>query len=65
MKYLVVIEETNTKEFKVEASSPENAQKLAVEKYYNGEFVLDPGECQFRRMSVSAPNEEGSEWVEF
>lgn len=50
MKYAIVIEETNTKDFTVEANSPADAYEMAESKYESGEFVLDPDNCYFRQM---------------
>ena len=65
MKYTITIEETVAKDFEVEADSAEEAYKIAERKYKAGEFVLDPGECQFRQIAVTAPNDEATEWKEF
>ena len=48
MKYQITIEETVAKDFWVEANSPEKAYEITARKYETGEFVLDPGDCQFR-----------------
>ena len=65
MKYTITIEETVAKDFEVEANDAEEAYKIAEQKYNSGEFVLDPGECQFRQIAVTAPNDEATEWREF
>ena len=65
MKYTITIEETVAKDFEIEADSAEEAYEMAEQKYNSGEFVLDPGECQFRQMAVTAPNDEATEWKEF
>lgn len=44
MEYYVTITETVAKDFKVIADSKEEAEQLARKKYYNSEFVLEPGE---------------------
>lgn len=64
MKYTITIEETRTKDFDVEADSAEEAYETAEQKYKSGEFVLDPGECQFRQMAIANPSEESTEWRE-
>ena len=65
MKYTITIEETVAKDFEVEADSAEEAYETAEQKYKSGEFVLDPGECQFRQIAITAPNDEITEWREF
>lgn len=65
MKYTITIEETVAKDFEVEANSAEEAYETAEQKYKDGEFVLDPGECQFRQIAITAPNDEATEWREF
>lgn len=64
MKYTITIEETCTKDFDIEADSAEKAYKIVEHKYKSGEFVLDPGECQFRQMTITNPSEESTEWRE-
>ena len=65
MKYTITIEETNAKNFEIEAESAEEAYEIAERKYKSGEFVLDPGECQFRQIAITKPNNEATEWREF
>lgn len=65
MKYTITIEETVTKDFEIEANGAGEAYETAERKYKSGEFVLDPGECQFRQIAVTAPNDEATEWKEF
>lgn len=65
MKYTITIEETATKDFEVEANSADEAYEMAEQKYKSGEFVLDPGECQFKQIAVTKPSEETTEWREF
>lgn len=65
MKYTITIEETVAKDFEVEADSAEEAYEAAKQKYNNGEFVLDPGECQFRQIAITKPSNECTEWQEF
>ena len=64
MKYPITIEETVAKDFDIEADSAEEAYETAEQKYKSGEFVLDPGECQFRQMAITNPSEESTEWRE-
>lgn len=65
MKYKVAIEETVVGEFEVEADSPGEALELAEERYRKGQYVLEPGEVQFRQMSIVGPESEATEWKEF
>lgn len=64
MKYTITIEETVTKDFEVEANGAEEAYETAEQKYKSGEFVLGPGECQFRQIAITAPSDEATEWRE-
>lgn len=64
-KYTIVIEETAVKEFEVYAGNSEEAMRIAEKKYKNGEFILDPGEVQFKQMCISKPENEVTEWSEF
>ena len=65
MKYTITIEETVAKDFEIEAESAEEAYKMTEQKYKSGEFVLDPGECQFRQITITNPSSESTEWREF
>lgn len=64
-KYTIAIEETVVEEFEVEAIDFGDALNIAAEKYRNGEFVLSPGEAQFKQMTIVAPKSEVTEWNEF
>ena len=55
--YAVVIEETLSQTFLVEAKSPEEAAELARARYRSGTYVLEPGEPTDVRLCVE--NEEG------
>ena len=66
MIYSITIEETISQEFKINASSMEEAMNTAEEKYNSGEFILAPGALVAKQMC--AENESGtevSEWIEF
>ena len=65
MKYTITIEEAVAKDFEIEANSAEEAYETAERKYKSGEFVLDPGECQFKQIAITAPSNEATEWQEF
>ena len=65
MKYTITIEETVAKDFEVEANDAEEAYETAEWKYKSGEFVLDPGKCQFKQITITAPSNETTEWRKF
>lgn len=65
MKYTITIEETNAKDFEIEAESAEEAYGIAEQKYKSGEFVLDPGKCQFKQIAITSSSKEATEWREF
>lgn len=64
-KFIIAIEETVTEEFEIIAENAEKAMRIAEKKYKSGEFVLSPGETQFKQMSIINPEDEATEWVEF
>lgn len=65
MKYTITIEETNAKDFEIEAENAEGAYEIAEQNYRSGEFILDPGERQFKQIAITAPSNEATEWREF
>ncbi len=65
MKYIVNIEEIVNSEYEVEANSQKEALALAKEKYYNGEFVNQPGNITFKQIAVAKENKNFREWKEF
>lgn len=62
-KFIIAIEETVVQEFEVMAEDSIEALEIAEEKYHKGEFVLEPGEVQFRQMA--SVGDEPTEWMEF
>lgn len=64
-KFIVAIEETVVDEFEVIAEDAEEAMRIAEEKYNDCEFILCPGNLQFKQMSIIKPEDEVTEWVEF
>lgn len=62
-KFIIAIEETVVEEFEVMAENSIEALEIAEQKYYNGEFVLEPGEVQFRQMA--SVGDEPTGWREF
>lgn len=65
MKYTITIEEIVTKDFEIEANSANEAYETAEQKYKSGEYILDPGECQFRQIAITKPSDEATKWREF
>lgn len=55
-KYQIIIEETIADDFAVVASSPDEARSIAERKYRSGEFVIEDGEVQTRRIAVNNDN---------
>ncbi len=64
-KYKITIEEIVVDEFEVFADSSEDAMRIAEEKYANGDFVLSPGEVQYKQMAINEPEDEATEFVGF
>jgi hypothetical protein len=65
MKFKIAIEETISQEFEVEADNQQQALEKAKQNYYNGSFVLEPGEVQCKQMAVVNDNNNEAEWLEF
>ena len=59
-KFCIVIEETVSEKFEVEAENQDDAIKKAVEKYRNVEFILSPGNLESKKISA-----DNDEWIEF
>lgn len=57
MEYIITVEETVCENFRIEASSPEEARYIAEKAYKNEDIVLAPGECIDVRFTVHE-NEE-------
>ncbi len=51
--YQIVIEETVVDDFTVKADTPDEARRKAEQKYKSGEFVLESGEVQRKRIAVN------------
>lgn len=64
-KYSVVIEETISQEFEVDAESKDDAISKAIEKYQSGEFVLSPGNLESKKILIVDENSEFDDWIEF
>ena len=52
MRYTVLVEEVVSQEFAVEASSPEEALRVAENQYRKGEIVLEPGNLEQVSMKI-------------
>ena len=63
-KYRVIIEETVSEEFELEADSEKDAISKAVDAYKNGEFVLESGNFEYAQLKVTDENEKCSDWIE-
>jgi len=65
-EFEVTIEETVDEVFFVKAHDMEEAGDIAIEKYEDGEFVLEPGDLTGKQMMVYDPEtEESTSWFEF
>lgn len=64
-KYRVVIEETVSETFEVEAASPEDAVSAAIREYNAGNFVVGSDNVEQRQISVVDDDGELTDWVEF
>jgi hypothetical protein len=64
--FIVTIEEMVSKDFVVEATDYDEAEKIAEEKYNCGEFVLNPGNLVCKQMSIKDLSDNTEcEWFEF
>lgn len=61
--YRVVIEETVSDEFEIEADSEEDAIDRAISEYNEGNFVVGPN-VTFRQISI-VEDDEFKNWIEF
>lgn len=52
MRYTVLVEEVVSQEFAMEASSPEEALRLAKDQYSKGKIVLEPGNLEQVSMKI-------------
>lgn len=63
---VTISEETIAQSFEIEITDGENdacAIDKAIQQYRKGELVLEPGEVQFRQVSLSEPYLR--DWIEF
>lgn len=64
--YKVTIEETVSQSFDVYADTSKDALQIAMEKYNNGEFVLEPGNLVNKQMCIEDTSTAShTEWMEF
>lgn len=65
--FKIIIEEHISQEFEVEASSMEEAEEIAKQKYYDGEFVVDNCNAPTAQLMYVEDEETGehTEWEEF
>ena len=62
----ITIEEMVTKTFLVEAQDDNEAMLVAIEKYKNGDFILEPGNLVCKQMEIhDIKNDTYTEWFEF
>ena len=64
-KYRVVIEETVSEEFEIEANSEEDAVSRAIQEYEAGNFVVGSDNVECRRISVVDKDGELTDWIMF
>lgn len=66
MIFSVTIEELVSQNFKINASSIEEAMSIAKEEYNCGNFVLAPGTLIAKQMqAINEDSTEITEWTEF
>ena len=64
-KYRVVIEETVSETFEVEATSKEEAVSKAIQGYNTGNFIVGSGNVECKQISVVGEDGELSDWITF
>lgn len=64
-KYHVIIEETISETFEIEAASQEDAVSAAIREYNAGNFVVGSDNVEHRQISVVDDDGELTDWVEF
>ena len=64
MKYEVIIEETISQKFVVEADSVESALEISKQNYKSGKFVLDQADVSHKQIACVGANEH-TEWEVF
>lgn len=62
----ISIEEVVSETFVVKARNEEAAKNIAIEKYANGDFVLEPGNLISKQMEIhDIEKDTYTEWLEF
>ncbi len=65
-KFVVTIEEMVSQDFEILAENFEQAEKIATEKYKNGEFALVPGNLVAKQMEIhNVTDDVWTGWNEF
>ena len=64
-KYRVVIEETISETFEIEASSKEDAVSKAIQEYNAGNFVVYSNDVEHKQISIADDDEELTDWIAF
>ena len=64
-KYRVVIEETISEEFEIEAMSERDAVFRAIQEYDNGNFVVGSDNVECKKISVIGKDGEFKDWIMF
>ncbi len=60
--YTVVIKETVTEEFEIEAENENDAKEKGIRKYKACEWVLEPGELEEATIAVIDEKGDCGEW---
>ena len=61
----MVIEETISEEFEIEATSEEDAVSKAIQEYKDGKFVVGTDNVECRQISVVGKDGELTYWITF
>lgn len=64
-KYRVVIEETVSETFEIEAASEKDAVAKAIQEYNDGNFVVESDNVEQRQISVIGDDGELTDWIVF
>ena len=64
-KYRVVIEETISEEFEIEATSEKDAVARAIQEYNAGNFIVSSDNVEQRQISVVDEDGELTDWIAF